>query len=97
MVLREPPRRNDLTLLSPADSQSDRALLYRSQHGRCAGCEYELPLHALTINHITPRSRGGQDSVGNLQLMCHTCNAIKGNRDMGYLKRQLQIRGILRV
>ena len=97
MVLREPPRRNDLTLLSPADPQSDRALLYRSQRGRCAGCEYELPLHVLTIDHITPRSRGGQDSVGNLQLMCHTCNAIKGNRDMGYLKQQLQIRGILSI
>lgn len=97
LVLREPPRRNDLTLLSPADPQSDRALLYRSQHGRCAGCEYELPLHVLTIDHITPRSRGGQDSVGSLQLMCHTCNAIKGHRDMAYLKLQLQVRGILRV
>ena len=97
MVLREPPRRNDLTLLSPADPQSDRALLYASQNHRCAGCEYELPLHVLTIDHITPRSRGGLDSVGNLQLMCHTCNAIKGNRDMAYLKQQLHARGILRV
>ena len=97
MVLQEPPRRNDLTLLSPANPQSDRELLYRSQNRRCAGCDYELPLHVLTIDHITPRSRGGQDSVGNLQLMCHTCNAIKGNRDMGYLKQQLQVRGILRV
>ncbi len=97
MVLREPPRRNDLTLLSPADAQSDRALLYRSQNGKCAGCEYELPLHVLTIDHIRPRSRGGLDAIGKLQLTCHTCNAIKGNRDMGYLKQQLQIRGILRV
>ena len=97
MILLEPPRRNGLTLLSLADHQSDQALLYRSQHGRCAGCEYEPPLHVLTIDHITPRSRGGQDSIGNLQLMCHTCNAIKGNRDMSYLKQQLQIRGILRV
>ena len=75
MVLLEPPRRNDLTLLSPADTQSDRALLCRSQHDRFTSCEYELPLHVLTIDHITPRSQGGQDSVGNLQLMCHTCNA----------------------
>ena len=29
--------------------------------------------------------------------MCHTCNAIKGNRDMAYLKQQLHARGILRV
>ena len=83
--------------MSPADPQSDRVLLYRSQNGRCAGCKYELPLHVLTIDHITPRSRGDMDSIGNLQLMCHTCNAIKGNRDMGYLKQQLQIRRILRA
>ena len=94
-VLEEPPRRNDLTLLSPANPQSDKELLYVSQNRKCIGCEYELPLHVLTIDHITPRSRGGQDSIGNLQLMCHTCNAIKGNRSMGYLKQQLQIRGIL--
>ncbi len=96
-IMSEAPRRNDLTLLSPANPQSDKELLYVSQNRRCAGCEYELPLHVLTIDHITPRSRGGQDSVGNLQLMCHSCNAIKGNRDMGYLKQQLQIRGILMV
>ena len=96
-ILREPPRRNDFTLLSPANPQSDKELLYVSQNHKCIGCEYELPLHVLTIDHITPRSRGGQDSVGNLQLMCHTCNAIKGNRSMGYLKQQLQIRGIMSI
>lgn len=77
--------------IEPAPPQSDRALLYRSQHGRCAGCKHELPRHVLTITHATPRSRGGPDSLGNLQLMCHACNAIKGNRDMGHLKQQLQI------
>ena len=86
-----------MTLISQANPQSDRELLYASQNRRCSSCEYELPLHVLTIDHITPRSRGGQDSIGNLQLMCHTCNAIKGNRDMGYLKQQLRVRGILRV
>ena len=95
LVLQEPPRRSDLTLLSPANPQSDKELLYACQNRRCVGCEYELPLHVLTIDHITPRSRGGQDSIGNLQLMCHTCNAIKGNRGMEYLKQQLHIRGIL--
>ncbi len=90
----EPPQRNDLTLLSPIDPQSDKARLYASQQGRCAGCGYEIPMHVLTIDHITPRSRGGLDSVGNLQLMCHTCNAIKGNRDMTYLRQRLSELGI---
>ena len=89
------PRRTDLTLLSPVNPQSDKALLYASQQGRCAGCRYQLPLHVLTIDHIQPRSQGGQDSVGNLQLMCHTCNAIKGDRDMAYLQQRLGELGIV--
>ena len=94
MSTERPNRTDDLTLHSPTDPQSDKELLYASQERRCLGCEYELPLHVLTIDHITPRSRGGLDSIGNLQLLCHACNAIKGNRSMEYLKGQLQIRGI---
>ena len=97
LVLNAPPRRTDLTLLSPANPQSDKELLYASQNRKCIGCEYELPLHVLTIDHITPRSRGGPDAIGNLQLMCHTCNAIKGNRSMEYLQEQLHRRGILTI
>ena len=89
------PRRTDLALRHPANPQSDKELLYRSQNGKCKGCKYDLPLHVLTIDHITPRSRGGQDAIGNLQLLCHTCNAIKGNRGMEYLREELHRRGIL--
>ena len=91
-----PPGRTDLTLLSPVNPQSEKEFLYANQNRRCIGCQYELPLHVLTIDHITPRSRGGLDSVGNLQLMCHTCNAIKGNRSMEYLRQRLGELGILR-
>ena len=93
----QPRRTDDLTLHSLASPQSDKALLYANQKRRCNGCEYEAPLHFLTIDHIMPRSRGGLDALGNLQLLCHTCNAIKGNRSMEYLKTQLQSKGILRV
>ena len=89
------PRRSDLARSIPADPRSNKELLYASQNGRCAGCRYELPLHVLTIDHITPRAQGGPDSVSNLQLMCHTCNAIKGDRSMEYLREQLHRRGIL--
>ena len=96
-ILSKPPRRtDDPALHGTMDPQSDKELLYACQERKCAGCEYELPLHILTIDHITPRSKGGVDAIGNLQLLCHACNAIKGNRDMGYLKTQLQARGILR-
>lgn len=33
-----------------------------------------------TKDHIFPKSRGGVDSVSNLQTMCVNCNQSKGNR-----------------
>ena len=68
MVLNAPPRRNDLTLFSPVDPQSDKELLYHTQQGRCAGCLYELPLHVLTIDHITPAPEAAS-------IPSETCNS----------------------
>ena len=37
----------------------------------------------LTLDHVIPRSRGGESSWENLVACCRTCNGRKGNR---YLK-----------
>ena len=92
----EPPSRTDLTLVHPVDLDEEKEALYESQGRKCVGCEYELPLHVLTVDHITPRSKGGLDAVGNIQLLCHSCNATKGNRSMEYLRTQLRQKGILK-
>jgi 5-methylcytosine-specific restriction endonuclease McrA len=34
----------------------------------------------LTLDHVVPRSRGGQSSWDNLVACCKACNARKGNR-----------------
>ena len=93
-----PPKRTDsaLSLLSVGEPSEVRRFLYAKQQGICAGCEHEMPLHVLTIDHIEPRSRGGSDDISNLQLMDSTCNAIKGDRDMAYLRQRLRELGILR-
>jgi 5-methylcytosine-specific restriction endonuclease McrA len=54
---------------------SRRGVLRRDNNrcGYCAGA-------ATTIDHITPRSRGGKDSWENLVACCLKCNNVKGDR-----------------
>lgn len=33
----------------------------------------------MTIDHIIPRSKGGENDVSNYQCLCYTCNYKKGN------------------
>lgn len=64
--------------------------LYGRQEGKCNGCKVLFPFRNMTIDHIIPRSKGGQDNDENLQLLCGACNSMKGNRDMPYLLAKLQ-------
>jgi 5-methylcytosine-specific restriction endonuclease McrA len=34
----------------------------------------------MTIDHILPRSKGGKDTLENLQPMCSSCNAKKADK-----------------
>jgi 5-methylcytosine-specific restriction endonuclease McrA len=33
-----------------------------------------------TVDHITPKSRGGSNLNGNLRVMCYRCNEAKADR-----------------
>ena len=67
--------------------------LYFEQEGICAGCGRIQSFDIIEVDHIVPRSKGGRDEVGNLQLLCPSCNRIKGDRDMRHLKTELKRRG----
>lgn len=46
----------------------------------CVKCQKKEPEIKLTADHIVPISLGGTDSIDNIQPMCGSCNASKGNR-----------------
>ena len=43
----------------------------------CAYCGSE---ENLTLDHITPRSKGGSERVTNVLCACHSCNQSKGHQ-----------------
>ena len=76
--------------------KTHKHVLFGVQEGRCAGCQYLFHFRNITIDHIHPRSKGGSDALKNLQLLCGSCNSIKGDKDQAYLIRRLKEEGILR-
>lgn len=47
---------------------------------RCAGCKQLFYDSELTVDHITPWSKGGRTELSNAQLLCRVCNSSKGNK-----------------
>ena len=80
-----------------APSYKDRRPeLYEYQHGICTGCRINLPERLFHVDHIKPRTKGGTDAIGNLQLLCGDCNSRKGSRDMAYLLGSLRRDNIIK-
>ena len=65
--------------------------LYGEQGGNCAGCKVHFLKQNLHVDHIVAKSIGGGDEIENLQLLCGSCNSIKGNRGMAYLITKLNM------
>jgi 5-methylcytosine-specific restriction endonuclease McrA len=66
---------------------SRRGVLRRDSQ-RCAYCGGA----ANTIDHVLPRSRGGQDTWENLVACCLRCNNAKSDRTPGEMGWNLQVR-----
>lgn len=53
--------------------------LRRLQHSACATCG---ATERVEVDHVIPVSRGGRNSIGNMQPLCRFCNASKGSKLM---------------
>jgi hypothetical protein len=58
--------------------QHIRAAVFKRDGGRCVQCGYDGEY--IEYDHIMPRSKGGQNTVDNVQLLCRKCNLKKGDR-----------------
>ena len=75
-------------------SPREKAALYHLQRGRCAGCKERLASRLLEVDHIVPLARDGDERFDNKQLLCASCNRVKGDRPQEYLLQTLRERGL---
>ncbi len=81
------PRRTDID--APINYRQNKHTLFGRQEGVCNGCKMDFPFKIFEVDHVIPRSRGGTDHLDNLQLLCPSCNRIKGDRPQEYLVARL--------
>ena len=61
-------------------SNMKRLRIYMRDKFRCQYCGDKKGVAELTLDHILPRSRGGDNSPVNVVTACITCNNRKSNR-----------------
>ena len=84
------PQRTDVKKEPP--SQSVKEKLFKTQKGKCNGCNTQMRIVDFEIDHIVPKSKGGGDYYENYQLLCGNCNRTKGDRPMDYLRAKIKKR-----
>lgn len=58
-------------------AKPSRAMIYKRDNNKCQYCG---STRKLTIDHVIPRSKGGDDTWENLVVACSTCNTKKGDK-----------------
>jgi 5-methylcytosine-specific restriction endonuclease McrA len=58
-------------------SKPSRAMIYARDQNKCQYCG---STRRLTIDHVLPKSRGGDDSWANMVVACSACNTKKGDK-----------------
>jgi 5-methylcytosine-specific restriction endonuclease McrA len=57
------------------------SVLMVKQRNRCANCKTDLRICGRHLDHRVALSKGGNNTVENVELLCSTCNLRKRNKD----------------
>lgn len=66
--------------MRPLINKHVRMLVHASTEGACVYCDAALSAATCTIDHVRPRSKGGEDKEENLVPCCATCNQLRGRK-----------------
>lgn len=89
------PSRTDLGLVLPYNSRKNKVQLYADQLGYCNGCGEHFEARHLEVDHIIARNKGGTNHISNLQLLCGSCNRVKGTKTQEELLLALTDKGYI--
>tara|TARA_R100000081_G_scaffold33977_1_gene15618 strand:+ start:220 stop:690 length:471 start_codon:yes stop_codon:yes gene_type:complete len=64
-----------------------RNLIYKRDRNKCQYCG---ATKHLTIDHVIPKSKGGEDTWENLVVACSSCNVKKGDKLLEQTNMKLQ-------
>jgi hypothetical protein len=72
-----------------------RNAVWKLTGGECARCDRQLlpstgDSASMHVDHIVPKSKGGQDRLSNYQPLCRSCNLSKGDEFANYLTATME-------
>ena len=70
---------NLITMTSPDAKRLWRRAIKEHFNCTCVYCGENYELHELTLDHVKPRCRGGEDLTTNVVPACRKCNQDKGS------------------
>lgn len=73
-----------------AISKIKRLTVYSKYNGHCAYCGEKIDFNKMSVDHIKPKSQGGEGNIKNLNPSCIACNCMKGKLDLQAYKDKLQ-------
>ena len=67
-----------------------RSNVYLRDMYRCQYCANVFDTNQLTLDHVLPRSKGGDTAWENIVTCCKNCNTLKGSKPIDPIKKPVK-------